>query len=165
MVNKGALIKYIFGMLFIVFYQIVVAPRASILGAHTDMALILTVWVALDFGPREGILFGFTAGLLTGLLIPMELGWAALLLSIIGYIIGNIKNKLVIEPMIIKMLILLFALLAYNILYIFFTRFDLIILNIEFVLSNTIISTLNSTLIGIIIFLIIRYRYILRNLI
>ena len=165
MVNKNALIKYIFGALFVVFYQMIVAPRTSILNAQADMALILTVWVALDVGPREGVIFGFVVGLLTGFLIPMELGWVALLLSVIGYLTGNVKNRIVIESLPIRIIILLVAVLAYNMMHIFFTRFELLILNIDFVLINTIISTLNSIIIGIILFTIIRYRYILRNLI
>jgi len=165
MMSNNSMIKYILGALFVAFYQIIIAPRTSLMGTQSDMALILTVWTALAYGSTAGIYFGLTAGILIGLLTPMELGWVGLLLSFIGYITGNLKTKLVIEPMPSKILTLLAASLVYNFLYIFFTRFELIILNLSNVLSVTLKSALNNALVGIVIFLIIRYRFILRKLI
>jgi rod shape-determining protein MreD len=163
--NKNLLIKFIIGVLFVIFYQIIIAPRTSILGAYADTALILTVWVALDLGAKNGIIFGFAAGSLIGLLTPIELGWSALLLSLIAYLTGSVKHKLVVEPMPAKILVLLVALLLYNMAYIFFTRFELFLINFEFVLTSVAYSTINSLIVGIILFIMLRYRYLLRNLI
>jgi len=165
MASKKDIIKLILGALFVVSYQIIIAPRISLLGAQSDMALILTVWMALTYGSNAGIYFGLTAGVLTGLLTPMELGWAGLLLSFIGYFTGNLKTKFVMEPIFSRILVLLTAALVYNFLYIFFTRFELLILNFSNVLLVTFKSTLNCTLVGIIVFIVIRYRFILRKLI
>lgn len=163
MVNKNLITKYIVGSIFVVSYQIIIAPRTSILNTYADLAMILTVWIALAHGSNKGILFGFISGTLTGILIPLELGWSTLILSFIGYFTGIMKNKLVIDPMPSKVLVLIAAALAYNILIVFFTRFELFLIDISYVLSHILFSTINSVGVGIIIFIIFRYRYLLRN--
>jgi rod shape-determining protein MreD len=163
-VNKILALKYIFGALFIIFYQVIVAPRLDITGIQADMAIIITVWVALHFGPKAGTLFGFAIGLLTGVLTPSDLGWGALILSVIGYFTGNLKNKLAIETVSMQLTILLVASLIYSLIFILTTRFGLILTNPSYVLTFTLYSALYTTLIGAIIFSIIRYRFVIRNL-
>ena len=162
--NKISAIKYIIIALFVVFYQVIIMPRTTIGSIQADMALILTVWIALNEGAKEGLYFGLVMGLLMGVFNPMDLGWQSLLLSIIGFSLGKISHKLAIEPMPMKISLLFGAAIIFNFLYIFFTSFQLILLNPSYVVTGALFSALYSTAIGVIIFSAIRYRYVLRYL-
>ncbi len=128
------------------------------------MAIVLTVWIALNQGCRAGTLFGFAAGLLIGFFTPSDLGWAALILALIGYGAGSLKNKLVIEPVSVQLLIVLASAIIFNILDVLTTKFGLFFANPSYAISNAIYSAFYSAFIGVIIFYFIRYRYLLRNL-
>ncbi|MCP4580232.1 MAG: rod shape-determining protein MreD [candidate division Zixibacteria bacterium] len=162
--NKIQALKFIFSALFVVFYDVIIVSRLSIAGVQADMAIVITVWIALNLGPKAGTLFGFSIGILTGVLTPSDLGWAALILSLIGYSAGSLKNKLAIEPVSVQLVILLAASFIFNLLFIFTTSFGLILSNPSYVLTYTLYSALYSTFIGVFVFYLIRYRYILRNL-
>jgi len=149
---------------FVVFYHIIIAPRLTVAGVQANMAVVLSVWIALNRGSKAGTIFGFAAGLLIGFFTPADLGWAALILALIGYGAGSLKSKLVIEPISIQLLILLAAAIIFNILFILTTRFGLFIANPSYVLIDTTYSSLYSAVIGAVIFYIIKFRYILRNL-
>jgi len=163
-VNKIQALKYIFSALFVIFYHVIAAPRLSIAGIQTDMAIVITAWIALNLGRKAGTIFGFSIGMLIGVLTPTALGWAALILSLIGYFTGNLKNKLAVEQVSMQLIILLIASFIYNFFYILTTRFGLILANPTYVLTFTLYSALYSALVGMIIFFIIRFRFILRNL-
>jgi len=165
MMNKNLIIKLVFGAFFVLFYQIVIAPRTSFADTHADMALILTVWIAMVCDLKTGVIFGFAVGLFTGALTPIDLGWASLLLAIIAYLVGIIKIKIVIEPMPNKITVLICSILIYNFFYQLFSNFGLFIINFSYMITSILYASINSTIVGIIIFVIIRYRYILRNLI
>ena len=162
--NKVLALKYIFAAVFIVFYHIIIAPRLTIAGVQSNMAIVLSVWIGLNQGSKAGTLFGFAVGSMMRFFTPADLGWAALILALIGYGAGGLKNKLVIESISIQLLILLAAAIIFNILFILTTRFGLFIANPSYALFETAYSALYSAFIGTIIFYIIRYRYILRNL-
>lgn len=162
--NKISAIKYVIIAIFVIFYQIVIMPRTTISNVQADMALILTVWIALNSGSKEGLYFGLVIGLLMGFFNPMDLGWQSLLLAIIGFSLGQISHKLAIEPMPMKISLLFGAAIIFNFMYVFFTSFQLILLNPSYVVTSALFSALYSTAVGIIIFSAIRYRYVLRYL-
>lgn len=165
MMNKNITIKLIFGAIFTLFYQIIIAPRTSFANTNADMALILTIWVALTCNPKTVVIFGFAVGLLVGALTPIELGWASLLLAIIGYLVCIIKNKIVIDPLPSKIATLICSIFVYNFFYQLFTNFDLFIINFSYMITTILFASINTAIAGIIVFIIIRYRHILRKLI
>lgn len=165
MVNRSDIGKALGAALFVVFYSIVIGPRTALFGTRADMGLILTVWAALSYGPDIGILVGFVSGLMMGMLNPSELGWSALLLSFVGYGAGSLRSKLVVGPLPVRALVLLVSAVGFNLLYFLFTQFELYLLNAPYVFSTSLISTANSTLVGIVVFALLRYRHILRSLI
>ncbi len=164
MANSLLLSRYIIGLIIIVLYQVVVAHRISISGFEADLALIFTIWVALVHGHKPGAYFGFIAGILIGVLNPLELGWAALLLTILGYTAGTISNKLEIDPMPIKGLILFISALAFNLFMLLFTKFELILVNPNFVFAHSLFPALYSAILGLVVFYLIRYRFVIKDL-
>lgn len=164
MVNKLTTIQYIFSFIFIIFFQMIIAPRIYIGNAYVDIAVILTVWVALTKGPHTGMFFGLGAGLLTGLLKPVDLGWISLLLSAIGFLVGIVKDKLVMDPLPVRILTLLIVAFVYNIIFLFFTGFEMFLKNPFFIFSSTFFAALYTSIVGAIVYCFLRYRYVLRNL-
>ncbi len=164
MANRLLLSRYIIGLILIVFYQIVIAPRIEVFGLRADLAIIFTVWIGLIHGPKPAAYFGFVAGILIGVLSPLELGWAALFLTIAGYVNGMISHKLEIDPIPVKSLILLITAVSFNLLMFLFTRVELIFLNPAYILINTLLPALYSAVLGMAIFYVIRYRFIVKDL-
>jgi rod shape-determining protein MreD len=162
--NKILTIKYILAAVFIVFYHSIIAPRLSIAGIQSEIAIVFTIWIGLNKGAKDGALFGFAAGLLIGFFTPVDLGWAALILALLGYGAGSLRNKLVIEPIYVQLIILTIATFIYNLLFIFTTKFGLFFANLPQVLFAVICMTFYSAAVGALIFYAIRYRYFLRNL-
>ena len=148
----------------VVFFQIICAPRLAINGVRADMGMVLVVWVALETGRREGTLFGFFVGLALGVLSPAQLGWSALLLGVIGYIIGSIKARLVIDPIPVRLALLLCAAFIYNILFLFFTGFELYLINPSYSFATNALAAVLTTVLAAVTYYFIRYRYLLRKL-
>jgi len=164
MTDKLVLGKYIAGAIVVIFYQAIIAPRTRILGVEADMAVILTIWIALNHGLQTGVYFGFIMGFLTGVFNPLNLGWSCLLLSSCGLITGIIKNKLVVDPIPVRLLILLLVAFVYDFVYIFCTQMDLALGNITYTLSSSFFTALYSALVGALIYYIIKHKSVLRNL-
>jgi rod shape-determining protein MreD len=164
MENKLTISRYIIGVIIVLFYEVIIAPRIRIAGIEADLAIIMTVWIAMNHGSRSGLFFGFIIGFLTGVFNPMDIGWSCLFLGAIGYIAGLIKNKLVIEPIPMKLLMLAISTLVYNSIMMIFTSFGLLMTSFSYVIYYVLFSTLYTAIIGCIIFYIIRYRYALRKL-
>ena len=166
--NKYTVTNFILVALFAVFYQVIIAPRTAIAGTEANMALILTVWIALAFGPEKGAYFGFIAGFLAGALTPIEFGYSCLLLTLTGYFSGLARNKMVVEPLLAKIITLLISIIAYNIFYMFTTFLasflSFFMVDFSFTLVEIAYMTINSFVVGIIIFILIRYRFLLRKL-
>jgi hypothetical protein len=141
-----------------------VAPRITIAGATADMALIISLWIALVKQPRTAMLFGFACGAFVGIISPADFGWAALLLAFFSLGLSTLKGKFVIESMPLRFLTLLIVSFIYTLLFLSFSRFDMLSGDFGFILSHTLITTLYSTAVGIVTFLLIQYRYIFRNM-
>jgi len=164
MVNRFINIEYLFSILFILFYQIVIMPRTTILGVVPNIALIIAVWIALVKTPRRSLFFGFFAGFSIGLLTPADLGWEALLLGLIGMGLSVLKDKIVLEAFPIRILTLFIISMLYQLIFLILSRYDMVSGNFPQILLNTFLTTAYTTMIGTLIYGFIKNRYILRNL-
>jgi len=164
MVNKAIKFEYIFAIIFALFFQIIVAPRITIAGATVDMALILSLWIALVKQPRTAMLFGFACGAFVGIVAPSDFGWAALLLAFFGLGLSSLKEKLVMEAMPLRFLTLLIVSFIYTLLFMSFTRFGMLSGDFGYIFLHTLITALYTTAVGILTFLFIQHRYIIRNM-
>lgn len=63
-------------------------------GGHPDLVLVLVVCVALVDGPNTGVVFGFTGGLVVDLLSQHPVGVVALVLAVLGYLVGSARDQL-----------------------------------------------------------------------
>jgi rod shape-determining protein MreD len=164
MANKIISAEYIFSALFVLFFQIIIASRISIGGVTADMAIIITVWFAFVKTPRIALIYGFVLGFLAGMISPIDMGWAAMLLALTGFMLANLKEKIVMEALPIRITTLFVIAFFYQLVFLGLSRFDMIASDPSFLLLNSLFSTIYTTIIGTMIYLFIEYRYILRNM-
>jgi hypothetical protein len=164
MVSKTINFEYIFAIIFAIFFQIIVAPRISINTVSVDMALIISLWIALVKPPRTAFLFGFACGTFVGIISPPDFGWASLLLAFFGLGLSALKEKLVMESMPLRFLTLLIVSFIYNLLFLSLSRFAMLGGDFGYIILQTLFSTLYTTAIGILTYMFIQYRYIIRNM-
>lgn len=75
--------------------QVSVASWVSIFGACPDLVVIFVVATAIKFGPAAGCLWGFLAGFSKDVYAPVEwLGANAISLTVIGFLVGQVEEKL-----------------------------------------------------------------------
>jgi rod shape-determining protein MreD len=72
--------------------QSTVLARLPLPGGAPDLLLVLVVAFALAEGPQSGTLTGFGAGLLADLTADHELGRTALVLALVGYAAGRVRE-------------------------------------------------------------------------
>ena len=72
--------------------QTTVLTRLPLPGGAPDLLLVLVVAFALAEGPWSGTVTGFLAGLLADLGADHELGRAALVLALVGYVAGLVHD-------------------------------------------------------------------------
>ncbi len=73
----------------------IVAPAIDLAGVAPDFATIATVALALARGAAAGTVGGFALGLLQDLAAPQRLGLRALLLCLVGFASGRLRERLV----------------------------------------------------------------------
>ena len=156
--------EYTFAAIFIIVFHIIIASRIAIGGITADLSLILTVWIALEKPPRTSLIFGFITGILIGVLSPSDIGWAALLLALTGYFLSNLKYKIVMEALPIRIGSLFVIAFTYQFIFLSLSRFAMLSSDPSYLLINSLFSAIYTTIIGTMIYLFIEYRHILRNI-
>lgn len=74
--------------------QVLVVSQVRVLGVTADIFLVLTVIVGLSRGSLEGALFGFFAGVVQDIIYFGPLGVRALVLVLVGYMVGMFAARL-----------------------------------------------------------------------
>jgi rod shape-determining protein MreD len=73
--------------------QSTVLARLTLLGVIPQLILVVVVSLAYTDGPRVGVTAGFFGGLLQDLLLPQSIvGLTALVYTLIGYAVGNLRQ-------------------------------------------------------------------------
>lgn len=75
--------------------QVSVASWISIFGATPDLVIIFVVATAIKYGPAAGCFWGFFAGFSQDIYAPAEwLGANAISMTVIGFLVGQVEEKL-----------------------------------------------------------------------
>jgi rod shape-determining protein MreD len=80
-----------------VILQVAVAPHLAIGGAVPNFLLLLVIAVALIEGPRYGTIAGFAAGLMFDLIGTGPIGPMALVLCVVGFLVGSLQDNMFAE--------------------------------------------------------------------
>jgi rod shape-determining protein MreD len=108
---------YFIGWVLVAFCQIVIVPRLTVLGAYPDVLAAVIVMIGLKQGWRSGLWFGFAFGISVDLLDPQKLGWMTLLLSLMGYLVGVIRETIYMENPWFEVIMISIFTFLYQVLY------------------------------------------------
>lgn len=75
--------------------QTTVFSQVKLLGAKPELMYLLTVVLAMQEGPASGALGGFAAGMGQDFLLNQPKGITALVLTIVGYVVGLVRQYVV----------------------------------------------------------------------
>jgi rod shape-determining protein MreD len=136
------------------FFQILLAKFFAIGGISINIMLLLTIEIAVVEGANKGQVFGFFTGLLEDILTLGIIGIRSLIRTIIGFIVGNIKNQFD-EGNVLFQIVLVFFIFLIHGFFIYFMR--IIFSYPEIIIRNIFINALiNGLLAPFIFFLVVR---------
>jgi rod shape-determining protein MreD len=78
-----------------VLLQSTVFSQLRLLGVRPELLYLITILIALQEGPNEGAIVGFTAGLAQDMLLDQPKGITALTLTLLGYTVGMARQYIV----------------------------------------------------------------------
>lgn len=81
-------------VLLVLLVQSTLGLAVRLAGAHPDLMLLLPIAAGLAFGPEEGALMGFVAGMASDLLLPTPFGLSALVGCLIGFGVGSTTGRI-----------------------------------------------------------------------
>jgi rod shape-determining protein MreD len=75
--------------------QSTVFSQLRLLGVRPELLYLVTILIALQEGPNEGAVVGFTCGLAQDMLLDQPMGITALTLTLLGYAVGMARQYIV----------------------------------------------------------------------
>ena len=108
-------IPYIVYLLIIGLNQVILRDATSINGASLNLAAFLVVAVALYKSEVTAAWFGFAAGVVVSAGEPQLIGWHALIFMLLGVVAHNVKERVNLESLYSKLLLIFGGVLIENI--------------------------------------------------
>ena len=78
-----------------VLLQSTVFSQLRLVGVRPELLYLVTILIALNEGPSEGAIVGFTCGLAQDLFLDQPIGITALTLTLLGYAVGQARQYIV----------------------------------------------------------------------
>ena len=75
--------------------QSTVFSQLRLLGVRPELLYLVTILIALQEGPNDGAIVGFTCGLAQDMLLDQPMGITALTLTLLGYAVGMARQYIV----------------------------------------------------------------------
>ncbi|MDP3058823.1 MAG: rod shape-determining protein MreD [bacterium] len=101
--------------IFVVVLQGTVAPYITFAGAGLNLVVIFVAGIALQFGPSIGMAVGLAVGLLTDVVLGIAIGYYAIPLVIIGFLVGKFERRFFNDPFLVPVTVGLIAISIYEI--------------------------------------------------
>jgi len=97
--------------------QSTVLGRVAMYGVRPDLAMLVLLYLTSTVEPVEIILYGFFIGFLQDVYSPEYLGYNALTMSLVGYALGFIKERITVERGPVRLLVTFLTCLVHDALY------------------------------------------------
>ncbi len=107
------LLKYIFGTILVLYFQILIAPRLAILDTTPFFLLAYIIFISMNLKPVESASITLLCGLAFDVLNPYLLGVNTILLLVISYIVNHYHTSVTKD----KLGLLSISLLLINLIY------------------------------------------------
>ncbi len=158
-----AKILYVTFLLFVlIIFQCFFSELVTIKGIGLDLAVLILVYVGLTKGPAQGAIFGFLVGLLLDVFTPERLGLGALIKSLIGFAVGNFKDKLFLESSYSKGAIVFLSVALNGLLYHLFSG-GMTAFTLNLVLYHSLPSALYTGVAGILLLVVLEKKFPLKS--
>lgn len=131
--------------------QSTVAEHVTLFGFRPDMAMIAIVFIAESTGFVPCILFGFAIGFFQDVYSPEYLGYNALTMSVLAYILAFIRERLTTENFSVRLLMIFIACLLHDLIYLsMYAGFDFAVM-FNIYVWNSIVSAAYTSVLAMII--------------
>ena len=158
------ILYYFFTWVLVTFLQVVVAPRLSIMGIYPDILTAFIVIIALKQGRITALWMAFALALSIDLLDPAKLGWMTLILSIIGYFMGVIRDTLYFENPWFEATMILLATFIFQLAYRFFPAPQFFAVNSMKMISEAAFISIYTVAVAGLIIWVIRQGFQVREM-
>jgi rod shape-determining protein MreD len=108
-------IAYILYLFLIGLYQVIFRDITGIYGASINLAAFIVLAVAIYKSELAAAWFGFAAGVVLAAGNPPLMGWQALSLSLLGVLAYNVKERLNLESLYAKILLIFGGVFLHNV--------------------------------------------------
>ena len=99
--------------------------RFDVFGIRPDLAMLVFLFIVNTSDFVESILYGFLIGFLQDVYTPEYLGFNALTMSIIGFALGFVRERITVEKGAVRLLLTFFACIVHDGFYLMlYTHFD-----------------------------------------
>jgi len=109
--------------------QSVVAGRFDIYGVRPDLTMLVLLYITSTSNAFEGVLYGFLIGFFQDVYTPEYLGYNALTMSLMGFMLGFVRERVTVEKVMVRILVTFAACIVHDLLYlILYAQFDFIVM-------------------------------------
>jgi rod shape-determining protein MreD len=109
-------IPFILYLFLIALHQVIIKDATAIYSSTIDMAGMLVLLVALYKSELISLWFGFVAGVVLSAGHPGLLGWQAIVLGILGIVAYQVRERINLESLYAKLLLVLSGVFIHNVL-------------------------------------------------
>jgi rod shape-determining protein MreD len=152
-------LQTIFVLFLLVAFQSFFSGAVAIKGIRLDLSIFILVYIGLTKGPAQGAIFGFLIGLLLDVFTPDKLGLGALVKSLVGFILGNLKDNLFLESSYSKGAIVFLSVLFNDFLYHLLSG-GVTLFTFQTILYYSLPSALYTSGVGILLFIILERKFL-----
>ncbi len=134
--------------------QSTVFGRVSILGIKPDLAMLVLILLVSISTQVECIMYGFIIGFLQDVYTPEFLGANAFVMSLMGFVLDTVKERLTVENYSVKTVVAFTACVFHDVIFLsFYTRFDFAMMKDLFITESLFGAVFTSGLLFIILLL------------
>jgi rod shape-determining protein MreD len=102
-------------LVIVVILQATIMPHLTVMGVFADLPVLLVVCWGLLRGPREGIIWGFIAGVAVDVVSGAPFGAATLSMLLVGLLAGLGKNSVFAAHIVFPVIAVFLGAILYNV--------------------------------------------------
>ena len=117
-------IPYFLYLLLIALHQVILSDVTSVYGVTINLAAFLVLAVAVYKTEVAATWFGFAAGVTVAAGLPLQMGWHALVLVVLGMAAFHVRERLNLDSLYAKLLLMFGGILLHNVFVILINQAD-----------------------------------------
>jgi rod shape-determining protein MreD len=147
----------------VTFAQVVLVPRLTVIGIYPDILTAAVVLMALRYGRLTSVWLAFVFAISVDLMDPQKMGWMTLLISIMAYCVGIVRDTIYIENPWFEATMILMATFFYQLAYRFFPEPQFFLDNFPKMLAVSFSIAIYTVAVTSLVVWILRQRFSVRE--